>query len=89
MRVLSVQSPVSLSGSFESYRKLIPYPAVGGSFDFFMVEVINNSWMPLLYPLVGRFVIHEAAAMFPGHFLRLLFKRFKITAIPLTVDFLI
>ena len=67
----------------------IPNAAVAGAANLFMIEVIYDDWMPLRHTLVGRFVIHEAAAMFPGHFLRLLFKRFKITAIPLTVDFLI
>ena len=45
--------------------------------------------MPLLYPLVGRFVDNETAAISARHFLCLLFLRFKIAEIPLAVNLLI
>ena len=45
--------------------------------------------MPLRYALVGRFIIHEAAAVSVSHLFGFLFEGFKIAAIPLSVDLLI
>ena len=71
------------SGSF------IPFPAVFSAAHFFVIKVIHNGGMPLLYPLARRFIIHEAAAVWGRQRLCSLFQHFKIGAVSLAVKFLI
>ena len=54
-----------------------------------MIEIIHNHRMSLRNSAIRHFIIHKGTIILLSHFLSFCFKRFKVAAVMLVIDFIV